>query len=243
MTQTVPAEIGEGGDELPKSPISSLQPDQYDQLVKVLSSRPSLGQSAMSGLAGLADAISTGVARTGSPGFQRNIMEQRRGQKEQLIAALNAKYGHERAAQELDQAQQRIVLESNHNKATEQQAKDSMDAENTRSANAIAAEKERTAAELGMRKDEAALGRQQSGIERAAMLPATGYLHPSTWGKGDEIEAVRSQLLNQGQPQGKPAASPVYATPQAQAIKQQYQQGKITKSQANQLLDKLHGSR
>ena len=83
------------------SPVKSLQPDQWGELVNALKARPSIGQSAMSGLAGLADAISTGVARSGNPGFQRNIMEQQQNQKQNLIQALTAKYGHERAQQEL----------------------------------------------------------------------------------------------------------------------------------------------
>ena len=83
------------------SPVKSLQPDQWGELVNALKARPSIGQSAMSGLAGLADAISTGVARSANPGFQRNIMEQQQNQKQNLIQALTAKYGHERAQQEL----------------------------------------------------------------------------------------------------------------------------------------------
>jgi len=83
------------------SPVKSLQPDQWGELVNALKARPSIGQSGMSGLAGLADAISTGVARSANPGFQRNIMEQQQNQKQNLIQALTAKYGHERAQQEL----------------------------------------------------------------------------------------------------------------------------------------------
>ena len=106
------------------SPVKSLQPDQWGELVNALKARPSIGQSAMSGLAGLADAISTGVARSANPGFQRNIMEQQQNQKQNLIQALTAKYGHERAQQELglrgqevDQGQQRITNEDDHNAA------------------------------------------------------------------------------------------------------------------------------
>ena len=43
----------------------------------------------------------TGVARAGNPGFQKNIQEQQQNRRQQLIEALNAKYGHERAQQEL----------------------------------------------------------------------------------------------------------------------------------------------
>ncbi len=60
-----------------------LTPDQFDTLIKSL--QPSIGkrigQGAFSGLAGLADAIETGVARAGNPGFQKNIEETQQNQK------------------------------------------------------------------------------------------------------------------------------------------------------------------
>ena len=71
---------------------AGLQPDQYAQLVKALTARPSIGQSIASGVGGLADGIMQGVARAGNPGFQKNITEQQQNQKQALIAALEAKY-------------------------------------------------------------------------------------------------------------------------------------------------------
>lgn len=195
------------------APTKSLQPDQWDELVTALKSKPSIGQSAMSGLAGLADAISTGVARSGNPGFQQHIAEQQQNRKQNLIQALREKYeagykGKELGlrGQEVGQGQQRIGLEAQHNAATEQQAKDSLAAENARAAAGLQAEKAKTTAELGVRSQEAQEGRQQSGIEAAARLPATGLLHPSTWGKGTDIEKVRQQLLSQG---AKPSNLPI----------------------------------
>ncbi len=67
---------------------------EFDQLIQGL--KPSrgqrLGQGAMSALAGLADAIETGVARTNGSNFQKNIAEDRQKQKENLLNALKAKY-------------------------------------------------------------------------------------------------------------------------------------------------------
>ncbi len=71
-----------------------LQSDEYAQLIKYL--QPGLGQrlgqGAMAGLGGLADAIETGVARAGNPGFQKNIEETQQNQKQNLIEALRGKY-------------------------------------------------------------------------------------------------------------------------------------------------------
>ena len=215
LTQTVPAETGDDNAPAP-SPVKSLQPDQWDELVNALKAKPTIGQSAMSGLAGLADAISTGVARSANPGFQRNIMEQNQNQKQNLIQALTAKYGHERAQQELGLRGQELKDEN-------MRAANAITAENARAANQVAAEKARTGAELGVRAQEAQAGRQQSGIEAAARLPATGLLHPSTWGKGAEIEKVRQQLLSQG---AAPANLPV--------VKSQADYAKLPKGTAYQ---------
>ena len=178
------------------SPVSSLQPDEYSQLVQALSKKPGMGQAAMQGLGGLADAIMQGVARAGPSSFQKNIMETQQQQKQNLINALREKYeaGFRGKSLESENSRAANALAGENARAEKAQS-----GENARSAANIAAEKERTKSELGVRAQEAAAGRQQSGIEKAAMLPATGFLHPSTWGKGDEIEAVRSQLLNQGQ--------------------------------------------
>jgi hypothetical protein len=98
-----------------ESPIKSMKPDQWDELVTALKSKPSIGQYAMSALAGLGDAISTGVGRSANPGFQQKMMEQQQNQKQNLINALREKYdagykGKELIlrGQEVGQGQQRI---------------------------------------------------------------------------------------------------------------------------------------
>ena len=139
----------------------------------------------MQGLGGLADSIMQGVARAGPSSFQKNIMETQQQQKQNLINALRDKYETGFRGKQLSSEEQRSAI--------------TLASEEKRASQAQGGENARHASELAMRKQEAAAGRQQSGIEKAAMLPATGIMHPSTWGKGDEIEAVRSQLLNQGQ--------------------------------------------
>jgi len=100
-----------------------LNPDQYDELVKTLSKGPSLGQSAMSGLAGLADAISSGVARAPSPGFQKNIMEGQQNQKRNLIDSLRQKYEAGYRGKELEQSQGRLTEEGRHNIENEKETR------------------------------------------------------------------------------------------------------------------------
>jgi len=170
---------------------AKLTPDEYSQLYAALSKGPSVTQHIGSGLAGLGDAIVQGVSRAGNPGFQQRAIERQKMQQEALANALRAKYEAGFKAQELGQGQQRLTDE------------------NTRAANAIAAENERAKlaqsgenaraqAGLEVRSKEAEAARAQSGIEAAAKLPATGILHPSTWGRGSEIEQVRQKLLSQG---------------------------------------------
>lgn len=87
-----------------------LSTDQFDQLIQGLQKK-SIGQSAMSGLAGLADAIETGVARSGNPGFQKNIEESRQNQRQDLINALRQKYESGFKGQELAETQRQHNLE------------------------------------------------------------------------------------------------------------------------------------
>lgn len=96
-------------------PVGNMAPNEYAQLVAALSARPSLGQGAMSGLAGLADAIETGVARAGNPGFQKGIDERNQAQRANLIEALRGKYEAGFKGKELGQAGQRIAEEGRHN--------------------------------------------------------------------------------------------------------------------------------
>lgn len=101
--------------------VSGLAPDQFDELIKGL--KPTMGQrlaqGATSGLAGLADAIQSGVGRAPGPGFQKNIAEQRQNQKENLIKALREKYEAGYRGKELEQGQQRIGEEARFHKANE----------------------------------------------------------------------------------------------------------------------------
>ncbi len=108
---------------------SGLPPDQYAQLVAALSRGPNTGQVVSGGLASLADGIMQGVARAGSPGFQKNIEETQQHQKENLANALREKYETGFKGKELAQGQERIGQEGErikneaaHNKATEAQS-------------------------------------------------------------------------------------------------------------------------
>lgn len=107
------APVGAGG----------MAPDEYAQLVAALSKKPSFGQSAMSGLAGLADAIETGVARAGNPGFQKGIDERNQSQRANLIEALRGKYEAGFKGKELGQAGQRIAEEGRHNLENEKETR------------------------------------------------------------------------------------------------------------------------
>jgi hypothetical protein len=159
---------------------SKLAPDEYARLVSALSQRPTFAQGAMSGLAGLADGIMQGVARAGNPGFQKNIMESQQNHKQNLIQALRDKYESGFRDRNLN--------------AENTRAANALKGENDRSAATIKAENDRAAMETAVRAKEADAQRAQQGLEAAAKLPATGILHPSTWGRGDEIEAQREQL-------------------------------------------------
>ena len=170
-----------------------LQSDEYDQLIKYL--QPGLGQrlgqGAMSGLGGLADAIMQGVARAGPSSFQKGIDERAQHQKENLSNALREKYETGFKGKQLGLETQKAGDENT-------RAANAITAENERAKLGRGAEKDRYDAELGVRAKEAEAGRAQSGLEAAAKLPTTGILHPGTWGNGDMIEAARNKLLGAG---------------------------------------------
>lgn len=105
--------------QAPVQNTNKLNPDQYDQLINKLQAGPGWKGGVMLGLAGLADSIMQGVARGGNPGFQKNIMESQQQQRQNLIAALNAKYGRQLEQAKLGQEGQRIVETGRHNKAEE----------------------------------------------------------------------------------------------------------------------------
>lgn len=112
-----------GESQTPAIPPAS---DEYTKLMQGL--EPSLGQrlgqGALSGLAGLADAITSGVGRAGNPGFQRNIQESRQAERQNLMAALTAKYGQANKEREFGQAQERIGEEGRHNVEAEKETRE-----------------------------------------------------------------------------------------------------------------------
>ena len=195
------------------SPVKSLQPDQWGELVNALKARPSIGQSAMSGLAGLADAISTGVARSANPGFQRNIMEQQQNQKQNLIQALTAKYGHERAqqglglrGQEVNQGQQRITNEASHNAAELEHQQDAL-AEEKRAHDIEAMGRQ---AQIG---ETARARTAEEGKNKLAAIAEAEKLRPLTgtaWAR-PQAEAAYESALKQAQGAGDTHA-PMTAT-------------------------------
>lgn len=96
-----------------ESPVKSLKSDEFNELLAYL--KPSrgqrIGQAAMSGLAGLADAIMTGVAKAPSSSFQKNLAEKDIAQNKELADVLRSKYEAGFKGQELDQASKRLAEE------------------------------------------------------------------------------------------------------------------------------------
>lgn len=111
--------------EAVQAPRKGLSPDQFDALIRGL--QPSLGQrigqGAMSGLAGLADAIESGVAGAGNTNFQKNIEEGQQNQKKNLIEALRNKYEVGYKGKELDLAGRKAAEEALHNRETEKETR------------------------------------------------------------------------------------------------------------------------
>ncbi len=105
-----------------------LSKNEFDQLVKYLqpSAGQRVGQGAMSALAGLADAIETGVARTNGSSFQKNIEESRQHQKENLLNALKGKYETGYKGQELKLGQERLHEEARQHDLEAGQRKDTL---------------------------------------------------------------------------------------------------------------------
>jgi hypothetical protein len=93
------------------SPLKSLKSDEYNQLMQFL--QPSRGQrigrAAMSGLAGLADSIMTGVAKAPSSSFQKNLADKEFAQNKELTDALRQKYEAGFKGEELSQASKRLA--------------------------------------------------------------------------------------------------------------------------------------
>lgn len=114
----------------PAAPIAApggpgkLSPDEFSALIRGLqpTTGQRIGQGAMSGLAGLADAIETGVARTNGSNFQKNITEMDQNKRKDLIDALKAKYEAGFKGEELAQASQRLNEEVRSHGANEKEA-------------------------------------------------------------------------------------------------------------------------
>ena len=88
MPQAASAAVSPAPAQAPSG--SKLTEAEYQDLVGNL--KPGMGEYAMQGLGGLADSIMSGVAKAGSPGFQRNIMESGQNKRQNLINALKTKY-------------------------------------------------------------------------------------------------------------------------------------------------------
>lgn len=114
ITGAPPAEGGYG----------KLSRGEFDDLIKSLNPTTGqrVGRGVMSGLAGLADAISTGVARTNGSNFQKNIMEMGQNDKQNLINALKQKYESGYKGEELEQSKNRLAEEVRAHGAQEKEA-------------------------------------------------------------------------------------------------------------------------
>lgn len=78
------------------------------------------GKAAMAGLGGFADAIMSGVARAGSPGFQKGITDMDQQNKQNLIDALKTKYQGEQLQLGTRLEAERTKESERHNRAIEQ---------------------------------------------------------------------------------------------------------------------------
>ncbi len=205
------------------SPVSSLKSDEYAQLLKYLqpSRGQNIGRAAFSGLAGLADAITTGVGRAPSSNFQKNMMEQGSGERKDLIQALRDKYETGYKGKELDLRGKEIKQTGEHQKAEEVNTRRGQDL----SAKTSAAEHEVQIANQG---------REAKQAQREADIKTVQDY--GTFKSGGPTKQVYEQAMARLEGQGQ---NNIYSTPQAKAIKQQYQTGKITKSQANEMLNRL----
>lgn len=164
----------------------------YAQLLKVLQPglAQRLGQGAMSGLGGLADAIETGVARAGNPGFQKNIAETQQAQKQNLIEALRGKYEAGFKGQELGQTGTRIAEEGRHNKAAEK----------------IGSE------EAAARLAEAKSGLQQNALEAMGRLSESGGITGRVLGQPTQAQEAINALAERAGLRGPAAKVPTIST-------------------------------
>ncbi len=106
------------------SPVKSLKSDEYNELLRYLkpSRAQNIGRAAFSGLAGLADAIVTGVGRAPSSSFQKNMAEKDSSERKDLTEALRQKYEAGFKGRDLDQAGKRLAEEVRAHGADEKNA-------------------------------------------------------------------------------------------------------------------------
>jgi hypothetical protein len=163
MTAPVPSAAAKQPPVAPPAVGGKLQPDQFDAMIKALtpSTGQRMGMGAMSALAGLADAIETGVARTNGSNFQKNLTEQGQKEREDLINALRAKYETKFKGRELSLGESKAAEEARHNKSAEQ----------------IGAE------EAGARLSEAKQGLQQNALEAMGRLSESGGVTGRVFGQ------------------------------------------------------------
>jgi hypothetical protein len=182
---------------------NGLSEDEFSQLLKVLqpSAGQRFGQGAMSALAGLADAIETGVARTNGSNFQKNLTEDRQKQKENLREALRAKYETGFKGRELGLAEKRAGEEERHNLEGENE---------TRAARQLTQQ----AQDLAMKQHGAQLGLEQNKLEAEENKNALEQAEKTggIWNKlkgavGLGIPGPNPATLARAQGQGKTASA------------------------------------
>ncbi len=164
----------------------------YAQLIKALQPglAQRLGQGAASGLGGLADAIETGVARAGNPGFQKGIDERAQAQRANLIEALRGKYEAGFKGAELGQTGQRIKEEGRHNKAAE----------------TIGSE------EASARLAEAKAGLQQNALEAMGRLSESGGITGRVLGQPTQAQEAINALAERAGLRGPAPKIPTVTT-------------------------------
>jgi hypothetical protein len=138
-----------------------------------------MGEYAMQGLGGLADAIMMGVGRSSSPGFQRNISEMGQNRRQNLENALKLKYDAANRETQIGLEASRAKEEMRRNNAMEDIA---------RSGQAS------TIAQRNFEQAKEANAQRLKAGEDLAKLPGTGILHPGSWGHAEDIEGQRGRL-------------------------------------------------
>ncbi len=192
-----------------------LAPNEFDALIKHLtpSTGQKIGQGAFSGLAALADAIQTGVARAPSSNFQKNMTEAQQAKRADLIAALKAKYEAGYKGEELGLGTRKATEEERHNKSAEK----------------IGSE------EAAARLAEAKSGLQQNALEAMGRLSESGGITGRVFGQPTQAQeainalAERAGLRGPAQPKGQPTPHDLQAVQWAKANPNDPRAAKILK--------------